>query len=134
MASTLRALRLQKCKWGIERSFVEPHPKFEVQFNLINQYLATPRLGRKSIMWGAKQVARIRDFPQWLGDINKQKEIDYLDERVAAAWERFHAREAEREEKAAKKASKKTDKDTPVIPSSTTAEDPAEKWKRLLGE
>ena len=134
MASTLRALRLQKCKWGIERSFVEPHPKFEIQFTLINQFLATPNLGRKSIMWGAKMVAKLRDFPNWLEDREKQKEIDYLDERVSAARERLAQREAKKIPIPGRKPGRPRKGDLVPPPAPPSGEDIESKLRRLMGE
>lgn len=134
MGISLKAARMGRVKFGIERSFTCPHPEFETQFGLINQFLAVPTLSRRNCIYAAKQVARMRDFPAWAGDIFKQKEIDYLDERVAAARERVKLRDEKRQAKQAtvEGANKSSKKDTPVpaLPSQS----PEDIWLKALAE
>lgn len=111
---TWKSVQQTRNKAGIERSFVTDVPIFEVQFGLINQFLGGQTLSLCNIRYAAKQLQRLREFPLWLQDIEKQKQINFLDGRIAEALERLHRRD---ERRAAKKAKEtRSRKAEPVAP------------------
>jgi hypothetical protein len=100
MGWNTKSIRMNKNRAGIERSFVCPHPNVDVTFSLVNQWLANPSLSYKNALLAAKWVARMRDLPAWQ-NVEDQKKINFLDERVDAAKERVQRREEKRQAKKA---------------------------------
>jgi hypothetical protein len=113
-----KSIRMNKNRAGIERSFVCPHPNIEVTFSLVNQWLANPSLSYKNCLLAAKWLSRMRDLPAWQ-NIEDQKKINYLDERVAVAKERVQRREEKRETKKAEAAGLKPRRKTKYKPAPT---------------
>lgn len=111
---TWKSVRQTRNKVGIDRAFETAFPKFEVQFGLINNFLSGQTLSLRNIRYAAKQVARLREFPAWVEDVAKQKEINYLDERVAEAFARLERREEKRAAKIGKTVRRR--KTEPVAP------------------
>jgi hypothetical protein len=132
-----KSIRMTKNRAGIERSLVCPHPKIDVTWSLINQWLANPSLSYKNCLLAAKWVARMRDLPAWQ-NVEDQKEINFLDERVDAAKQRVQKREERREAKKAeaagiKPARKSKNKPVPVAPAAPPT-DPLDLWNSMLEE
>lgn len=129
MGWNTKSIRMSKNRAGIERSFVCPFPKLEITFALINQWLANPSLSYKNCLLAGKWVATARDLPTWQS-VEDQKKLNYLDERVGAAKERFRKREERRAAKEAEAAGTKPGRKSKGKP--TPAEPPAiDVWSLL---
>ncbi len=138
MGWNTKSIRMSKNRTGIERSFVCPHPNIEVTFGLVNQWLANPSLSYKNCLLAGRWVARCRDLPAWQ-NVEDQKKINYLDERVGAAKERVQKRDERRAAKKAEAAGLKTGckakgVPAPAQPPVPLPYNPVDVWDQIIEE
>jgi hypothetical protein len=137
MPRNFKGIIFQRNRDGLVRAFTKKDPSFHICFTLLNQWLtASTKLSRKNIIFGHKYVIQLRENELWHTDLEKQKQVDRLDELLAKAKERLQKREEERAEAKAEAPVPKQ----PRGPKPTTfapaepEKDPADLWAQFLEE
>jgi hypothetical protein len=123
MPRNFKGIIFQRNRAGLVRAFTKENPSFHVCFTLLNQWLtASTKLSRKNIIFAHSYIIKLRENELWHTDLEKQRQVDRLDELLAKAKERLQKREEARA-KTKTEADSKIRKNEPAPPKPAPADD-----------
>lgn len=133
MPRNFKGIIFQRNRAGLVRAFSKENPSFHICYTLLNQWLtASTKLSRKNIIFAHKFVIQLRENELWCADIEKQKQVDRLDELLAKARERLQKREEARAKAKAEAEPKVRKNVKPGSTLPTPEQDPEDIWDLML--
>jgi hypothetical protein len=103
MGLNKKSERMKVARWQLERSFVEPYPKFEVCSRLLYLFMtSSDKLSRKNILYSEAFLQRFRDSELFQKDPLFEQRAAELAGYLRHAKDRLLIRESRLAEKAAK--------------------------------
>jgi hypothetical protein len=134
MPRNFKGMIFERNRAGLIRAFTKKDPSFHTCYTLLNMWLtASTKLSRANIIFGHKYVIQLRENELWHADLEKQKQVDRLDELLAKAKERLQKREETRT-KEKTEAAPKIDRRFKPAEATTPTQDPMDIWLTMPTE
>ena len=97
MSRNYKSVIFERNRSGLLRAFTKKDPSFHTCYTLLNLWLTqSTKLSRKNIIFAHKYVIQLRENELWHADLEKQAQVDRLDELLEKARERLEKRDAAR--------------------------------------
>jgi hypothetical protein len=133
MPRNFKGIIFERNRTGLVRAFTKKDPSFHTCYTLLNLWLtASTKLSRKNIIFAHKFVIQLRENELWHANLEKQEQIDRLDELLAKAKERLQKREEARAKAKAEAGPKVRKNVEPGSTLPTPEQDPEDIWDLML--